>query len=755
MRNVSAALAAAIEATERAVRVRVSVDWDADGHGPAGSVDDISTRAAQVQVSSVLQGTLPEQANVVEGTGAATATVDLAKGSTDNERVDAVRYFSPTANSTATPLAGKERLGRNVEVDAEFFTDLGWQRVALLRGTTRRVAARVAERAAQLEAVDYRTRLRTLVTLPAVAADVPFNAVQAASKPGLEGSWVVSFVLWRCGFPLSPTPPDGCRLWAPFHGSAMPFVCKPFLGSPPSYTTYQYQSMATSIGPMEFDVGPFFLASRGPKLGPWTFDSANFDFYPADDGPPLVDGNGRSNGRVTAWVKTTAQALAFNMTNNVRGADGMSWSVTTGQLDIRNGGTTRTVNGPVVPFDGAWHLVGVQWDDVVGRADFNIDGAVTTQAFTPTPAAPGAVDDYFVFCDSTAPVAELQLSAGLAFSEPWPPLAYDPPATVDRSALRLDGIVAAPAAQGWQILTELAAAEQGAVYLDADGRPHYSTRGHLVQPAAQIVQRTVDAATDMFDLALDVDLARVANVVSCGYQPVVVAVQVPAWSLAETVVIQPSHSAVLLVTTSGLVTTQREVVGHVNTIYNGTGVSTPIGTGFAGPYPVTVDYLSDTTAIITITNSSSVIAYVVDTDGQPDLVLKADTISQGGSGGDEVVFVDLGSVAKYEAQPMSLPVNRWVQNRSMAGGLAMASLGDLAAPQPVFAEVPIPGDPRLQPYDRLRLVDPDNTELALDVWYVGGTHTFDPAGYEQTLACRPARNRYLAGVSGEGVDLVG
>ncbi len=94
MRDVTPELAAAIEAPERTARVRLSVDWDGDGHGPAGSLDDLSGQAASVGVASVLHGTLPEQAAVVEGTAAATIDVDLAKGGAEDERLHAVRSLT-------------------------------------------------------------------------------------------------------------------------------------------------------------------------------------------------------------------------------------------------------------------------------------------------------------------------------------------------------------------------------------------------------------------------------------------------------------------------------------------------------------------------------------------------------------------------------------------------------------------------------------------------------------------------------------
>jgi hypothetical protein len=761
MRQVSDELAAAITAPERTVRVRLSVDWDGDGHGGPGSLDDLSGSVSSATVAAVLQGTQPEQAAVVEGTAAATLDADLVKGSTDDERIHAVRYFSPVA--AASPLAGKPRLGRDVQADVEFLTAVGWQPVPLLRGTSRSLPVRVAAQEATLTALDYRSRLRTTVQLPTMVADAVDDGVSFSVKPGMEATWVVSYVLFKCGFSVAPPPRLGCRLYMPMHGSAMPFISREFDGSPSgAFDAFDASGQRREI---RFVPGPYLLAcERGT--------TARIDVH-ADlaAGDRLIGADGRSSGRIELWLLADGpwpnQAVSVDVTN----PDPIATFVDAGfiigfagamSLFLGNGlAPPVLVTGPSVPLDGAWHLVGVHWNDAAGSVTFRIDETSTTVAFTPTTANAGSCGDADVaLYVSEACVAEVQVTAGLAPTDVWQPTSYTSPAVVDRSPNKLDGIVDQTAREGWLILQELAAAEQGAVWLDADGRPHYATRGRLLSDAAQVPQRVVDADSDILELAYDYDLDKVVNVVIANYSPTVFARQATAWTLNETVFIPHGSTVTVEATlTGGLATRQRTLSGHANTTADGTGTDYTFQWGFintftTGPVVVSVTFPTPSSAVLRLTNTLGVGVWLVDATGAASLILTADTISQG-TGADPAVIADTASRAVYGDQPLPLPTSPWTQRRAWAAGIAMAAIGDLATPQPVLTDLTIPGDPRLEPFDRFTARDPDNTELAIDLWYVGGRHRIDAGGYTHQIAARPARNRFLAGIGLVGVDLVG
>ena len=663
----------------------------------------------------------------------------------------AVTYFSPTAQSS--PLYGKERLARDVQLDVEFLTAAGYQAAPLLRGRTRGLAVRVADRSARLSGLDYRTRLRTPVALPALAADVPsYDGALPDVKPGLESTWVASYVLAACGFPVAPSPRTGARLYQPMHGSAAPFLAKPFLGSPPS-RIYDTGTGAT-LGPVEFGSGPFALGTVRQVSARKVTSVVSL----ADDPslPAFIGNDTHCSGRIELWVQvdgTEWAASSIVMANAFYSAT-LTYAPTL-QLQLVGPGGSKTMTGPAVPADGAWHRIGAHWDDAAGGATFAVDAQVVFVGGTPMGiASPTSDADWVATLQTVAPVAEIHITAGLAVADPFLDTAFTAAAVLDRSANRLDGIVPGTPAEAWQILQDLAAAEQGAVYLTADGTPNMATRARLLTTAAQVSQRDVDAASDLFDLAYEqLTVDKVANIITAPYQPVTVTAQAKAWTPSQTVVIPGASSVTLQAGYTGLATSQRSITGHANTAADGTGTSYTLGS--TGPVTVSVTYLSDIAAAVTVTNSLGVPVWLVDSSGQTDLTLTGDLIGQG-SGANPPVITSQTSRDTYGDQPLTLPANMWVQRREFAAGLAMVTAGDLAVPQPVFTDLPIPGDPRLEPFDRITARDPDNTGVALDLWYVGGTHAVEASGhYETQVIARPARNRYLAGTGLPGVDLVG
>lgn len=759
MLTAGAELAAAIEAPERTVRARLSVDWDADGHGPAGSLDDLSSKAATIVVSSVLQGTQPDQAAVVEGTAAATISVDLAAGNNTDERLRAVRYFSPV--STLSPLAGKERLGRDVQCDVEFLTPSGWQRLPLLRGTSRALQTSVANQSAVLTGIDYRGRLRTPVTLPQFVADTPFYydppTVTVPYKPGLEGTWLISYVLWKCGLPLSPPARSGCRWWVPMHGSCQPFIGEAYLGSIAASATLSGVKRAPV-----FVTGPFVLACEHNAASTTLVDMTGSGIAA---GPPIWDSAGRSTGRIEFWIQPTAGSgsdMAMFLYNDLDGVldNSVAISTTPGgvvQFSITNNSAALIINGPILPADGQWHSVGIHWDDAAGRVTFVLDTKATTATFAPSTAVTGVVDQgHVVMVTTRDSMAEIHITAGLAFTDPWLPTTWDPSADVDRSRLPLDGIIGQAPQEGWQILQELAAAEQAAVYLQPNGRLRYATRASLIGAAAQVPQRTVEASTDILELATDYRLDSVFNVITAPYQPVTAQLRAAVWQASSTVLV-PAHSQVTLDVDlqGGLATSLVRIAGLANTTSDGTGTSYPVNNTGSVQVTVALTLTSTTSARIVVTNNLAAQVWLVDTSGQANLTITGDLISQT-AGTMPPVVTNEASRAAYGDQPLTMPSSQWVQQRSWAYGLAMATVGDLARPSSVLTGLEIPGDPRLQPFDRMTVLDPANTETAADYWYVGGRHEISAVGeYRQTVAARPARNRFLAGRGLAGVDLVG
>ncbi len=88
MKVVSPELAAAIEAPDRQLAPdRLFVDWDRDGFGAAGSIDDLSGHVTSVSTDGSLQGDYPDDVRLVQGSAARTLTAGLGGGSPTDDAV--------------------------------------------------------------------------------------------------------------------------------------------------------------------------------------------------------------------------------------------------------------------------------------------------------------------------------------------------------------------------------------------------------------------------------------------------------------------------------------------------------------------------------------------------------------------------------------------------------------------------------------------------------------------------------------------
>ena len=79
MRQVSAALRAAIDSGERIINSTFTVDWDNDG---IQDIDDLSHKIDQVSVNQSLESSLPTQVQLVPGVAVAELTARMARGNT-------------------------------------------------------------------------------------------------------------------------------------------------------------------------------------------------------------------------------------------------------------------------------------------------------------------------------------------------------------------------------------------------------------------------------------------------------------------------------------------------------------------------------------------------------------------------------------------------------------------------------------------------------------------------------------------------
>ncbi|MEV6526894.1 hypothetical protein AB0M43_33680 [Longispora sp. NPDC051575] len=743
---VSPELAAAIEAPQRRPRVRLSVDWDANGHGGDDSLDDVSAQTGAVTIDRALAGELPDEVSFVEGTAAAALSADLTTGDPSSEATHAAWWFSRT--NYDGPLAGKEPLGREIFADVGFDTAAGPQYVRRFTGRTRSLSVSARGRSARLAALDYRERFREVVQLPGVMAPAV----------GLNASWLLSYVLHAADVP--PSPPartDGTtRLWMTGHGSPQPAVSGD-IALTRRRTSGPYSSLENSYG-----TGPFYLA---PALS--YFDDTSSDSI---SGLVRYKGDRDADGHVTGfgryrlefwykspfWVHTPVQPMGFTLIDSgpPTGDHGLPANVFVGVDTQRRLRYTRTTTdapvvvvadaiGPTIPGSG-WHFLGIDIDFTTDVVRFKVDAqpvVTVTTAATPNTAVYPGVNTMLAY----APFADLQVTTDLPTNAPWlNELPFTPAAILDKSTLELDAVTERGAREAWGLIKEIAAAEQAIVSFDELGVFRYQTRGRLQLPGAGTVKRTLTAQTSITDLDGDTSVDRVRNIISASYTPVVMDVVAGwMWNTRDLYTVPANGRLDLWVSpdrplaevrTSGLVAVGGPMTGgtRVSLARNPDGTSPIDGTGFI----INVTYWDVGSFKFTIINNNPWPAYTANTYSAPTMA-----VSGRGPRIDRAVSVrarDDDSVATFGPQPFDAPGNQWVQRREAADQLAAALVADLAVPHLAVTGLSIIGDPRLQLGDLVRLIDRDGIALDGEYWLTAIRDQLDDRGYTQTIAARRA-----------------
>jgi hypothetical protein len=723
--------------------------------------DDISGKLSSLDITRDMRGQLPDDVLVVEGISAATAKGDLTAGKPTDEQLGVVRYFSRT--NPASPLYGKPRDSRDAKIAVKFLTDAGTESVPRMTGgVLRALPVDAGNRSADLALIDGRDRFRAPITLPAVIADGGWDGVTIPTKPGLEASWVASYVLSRCGYPLSPRPRTECRLHIPFHGSATPFV-QPANSGAPLAKWEQYPAGGNPQRVQFTDDAPFFLAATPGGSGGYIQMKAPVNAVPADG----WDSNGRATGiRIEHWVKRAGTEPVVDLVVTEVYNDTLPtqsrvkfFARKDGFLAVQviNGANLYTLFSPVTYTASVWHFVGVHVDDVNGRCTFRIDG--TNYLVTNTPTTAGTLVYASVDCDVTAygPITELHVSM-CAESVAWLPLNHTSGAVVDRLQNRLlSGIYPDKPVEAWTILQELVAAELGTCRIDYDGRPNVWSAARRNSPDSRNVQRTVTARQHLSELAYDDSRDMIRNLIRVPYVQYKTSGLAPVWSLTELVALGPGETQVYQVKW------QTPLAGAVVTLAGNasTAASSPTLTYAFSDIAVlgvkaTVAVTSPTTATITVTNVTSGTLWLVDPSGVPYMILSGTAITKVDT--DPVQVQDDAAIARRGGPgvgeaPLDVDDNAWRQSINFAYGIAYGLLAMLRDEQVVYTSITIPGDPRLEMLDRIRVQDPDGLVLDTPLLLEGVDDKFPDVGYDSELVGRPARDQWLLGAAGVGTPL--
>lgn len=757
-----------------------------------GLPDDISPQAGSWSVTHFLDDGFPDSVAFIAGIGTPTLAVDIGAPPaylTDDVPQTSAEYYSPY--NTHSPIFGRDRDVPPVKLEHGVITSAGPERVTVFTG--------------QMGDIPVKRGKATLTALSATRLDlaklVQPPAVNGAYQ-GANATWPISYALSACGVYPSPPPQDGCRWWAPMHGSSRSFIPSENIDVTDSFVNVDGNTGPTKPGPVRTLSGPY-VANLDNGVNPDHFQRV-FTPSTATAGLHLADGHDiaaeDSVVKLEMWVKGDAVFLNF--------APGGSASVTyelvqflvdmstspfpSIKAQIRKsdrklvcilndgGGTIITATSTsALPSDGAWHFCGWAWDMDNQKAFVNLDGTVNT-ATDITFASGIFFGDAFFATNRPAvsfllPVSEVQLTAGTTGSAvspdvgPWlRTIPFTARATVDLSVMELANVAEPTAREAWELLGSYAQAELASMRTDELDIFRYLTSGHWVEAAQQVVAETYSTEYNSDTVDINIDPTKIANEILISFNEVLSPNSfVSVFSSAEAVQLKPGITVLSLplslaayelrgFTFTNVAAADTVQPLNINSVsFNGS----PDG---AGLY-YSADYITATVlswdpgeVIVQISNTSGITLYLANDKNWPSLTVAAKSQDENQA---SIIERDEMSIAVRGERSLSVPSSRALQTRVNARRLARRLLMALRNPQPTAEALNLFGEARRQPGDLVIFEDPSMTRVS-GLWRsqsVGHDHKVsgDAVDYENTVIVRPTRDILIIGEGIIGDTLIG
>lgn len=767
--------------------LELSADWAVDGHGAAGSIDDLSGWVQQVKIAHGFDDGFPSPVHHETPEPGASATLSAQVAGS----MRASRYFSPFAGSA---VSSYDRDRAPIRIRTGLVTSAGAEQITVFNGQMSELP--ISTDQAALNAISAaRFKLTQVVTLPAVSR----------SFEGLNANWPISFALATCGVYVSPPPRSGCRLWMPMHGSLHPFIpaangllndqTSVFVssGNDGDYPIFRLTGevyppqdghhTVVSIEAPSFVDGPY-LQGLYAHAG----SSAYHDVVSAS-GTPIRLGAGdaflsqsQNRGRVEFWVRGDSCDTIGTPLSATTSAVHFTYTLASGQIaDVGVNISTRKVfcrvfdgthdvtvsSTAAVPTDGLWHSVGGAWDVAAGKQWTYLDGVVESNSTAiVTGGLPVTEDvDAFgagLFATILIPVAEVQITSGADASPTLTPTwigdtgYFTPGAVISPSQLELEAL-AEPPTEAFTLLEMYGSAEYAWLRFDESDLLLYYPLGWWAQSAQQQTVDALDTQTNIGSVALNSDPKRVVNTCVVSYNQTTVpdpygTLRDYVLQTSDVYLIPPGVSTLTL----GLDT---PAVGLTTYVANGDALAVANGGGIIGPADAAVSFV---TLNLTVSgteayaNAAQVAVSVIEwTPTQVTLQFDNKTSSvwytansSSGAGaacptiGILGVAVSARQVAVVAQETTSVGVRGIrgaqvslpaIQREDMAVRAARRIVLEHAVPEMEVGDLRVFADPRRQPGDLVTLADTADTGVSGTFRVLSVQHTINQSDYTQTV----------------------
>jgi hypothetical protein len=586
-----------------------------------------------------------------------------------------------------SPWRRRSLVGETVTVQADDGSGLR----TVFTGTVRTEQGSTGQASASFDCLDVADRLHMPVTLAALPAEV-----EGVVTAGLSPSWVIDRVARQAGFQATYPNVAGSWLSATCAGSVWPETGTLVATSGLGFGQAGW-GVACTAGTATWQVSRPRALVGVNTLG-WS-----------------AEGDGTAVIRVR--LATTDGDQDLTVTYNGGG-------VTVSYAGTVLSGTQATAANVLTLTRTSAASMAASWGAGAGNLPIPASATVRAATLTVNNAAAG----------------------GIVF-HPGQPAAYLANSRIDEAVGHLDAVPPIGQTSGWDIVRDIAAAEQGAVWVDPDGTFRFASRLTLRGVGATPVE--VTSERDLASLAWTVSDSQLAGTVEV---PValttvvtsldgagVAAQTVPVWTADQPIRINPQRTVRLLVDLDGgaygLDTVLRTGDDgsswyRANTRRDGAGTSVVLASA-------RVVQVGPSQARITLRNSSGARLWLVDSNGDPALRLTARArVDQ-----DDSFAVDHDNGTGHP-EVLRLPDSPWRQDEDAAETQARWLASEVASPTPQIRDVQVVPDLARSRGDIVRLIDGHASGADLRA-VVTGIRLSGTAGLlEQSLTLRPTGTTY-------------
>jgi hypothetical protein len=709
--------------------------------------------------------------------------VHIAVEVRDRPALDAVAYFSPL--NTLSPIYGFERDTAVVAMNINNIATDGNQTESnnIFNG--------------QMTAIDIgqnRTASCTAVSKTRLLLDDAHELPTVYGwREGLETDWLAGYLLAHAGQYIGVAPSIYTRWWAPGHGSMHPYVdgstsypeCRSWVAGRAG--SYRRQPNVVT--------GPFVTAMEGKQTNAETvYTSVVADRTWGKEVPGQPDAifadlisQKSSTGRLSFWIRGDVADAAPTCVDSGNPDDYLLfratlWNTLPGdvvtnyvraQVNANRSftvwvGDGITLTGGDLPSDGAWHYCSFMWDYDNGLGKFRRDnftwntGVLSggAESMPTSEAALYASGGYVGFSyNAHLPVAEIQLEAGMPYSDTWSrfyptPIAPSFNATYRATRQPLAVIAEPTPVQGWSTLQSLSESTLGWLRCNESDNVEMVDLDYFGETAQMTVDtlNVLDTDFNAGAIGLSIDPTRTRNVVTVTYTDTRVgsnrssildmgtSMAIPVGTTYVTfpldVPTAETHGAAQWWTAtpvftkltashiSGATPLPNDNVMSVNTLSDGSGTvitTTDITARI-------IDWTANSIDVQFINNSGKTLYLANNGTDVPFLRALGYAISMSDG---YATTTDTGSVGRRRERALTSGLD-WVHDRGTAQSLSSTLVGLLSQPRPIIT-VNVQGDSRRKPGKLCEIVDSTGTAVE-GTWRITSiTHNYNGAMYTQDV----------------------